>query len=200
VLFRSYWSNRLAGALAGKLASKQTHPKSKFSNDYTNDVSIPEQRFAEAKELFAKAANRHEALREDHIDTLIAKLSSLQDPESMLELKALKSLQRKEKQKQVFSKLRRILKPVRSGTISRVVIPSDMADHLAKEPTKDPNSPVMSTSPKLTEICREPSQRNGKMEKNGYQSSIRNHWNVPFFSTVRHTSTKHLLHPSALVR
>ncbi len=126
-----------------------------FNDDNTNNISILEQRLSQASLAFAKAANRHEELRDHHIDTLIDHLSSLHNPESILQLKALKALKRKEKQKQVFAKLRRILKPVKSGTILQVDVPHDLAEQLNFLPKTDSTSPLESSSPELQQILQE---------------------------------------------
>jgi hypothetical protein len=130
---KRYWRNRLAKAQEGEAdALTATEKRLRIQDDATDNIEILKERYNAATKYFASMISRDVQLREDHLNTLQAQLSQNPDPAIKEEIKALRALQRTEKAQRVFKKIRNTLKPIRSGNISKVDIPKDLAAHLHK--------------------------------------------------------------------
>jgi hypothetical protein len=132
------WKARLYNATYGRCGtqglSKLAHKYAIMDNGTTDQLEL-ETQLNKATRRHAYVTKRDVGFCDNHTDSLIAELELQSDPDSKKALSNLKALKRAKKQTQTFSKIRRILKPSNSGTLSRVDVPQDMAVHIKKRPS-----------------------------------------------------------------
>jgi hypothetical protein len=153
---KRYWRIRLHRAHDGhfEILSRKAR-ELQIRDDGTDDLPTLQARFDSATKHFASMVHRDVQLREDHINTLQAQLITNSSPEGREELKALKNLQKTEKTQRIFRKIKNTLRPIRSGSLSRVEIPQDMATEMSKlnipmRPIQQPTSPLSTILQRIT--------------------------------------------------
>jgi hypothetical protein len=92
---KRYWRSRLANAAAGisgTFFTKQDSITLSVPDDGTMEVEERQHRYYEATMAYAKAAKQDVELRNNHIETLLQRLSNDPKPQAREELKSLRAL------------------------------------------------------------------------------------------------------------
>jgi hypothetical protein len=152
---KRYWRVRLSWAHSGKqdlpTFSRRAF-KLRLTDDGSTDVDVLQQRYDAATKHFASITSRDVQLREDHLQQLQLQMAHNPNPETKAEIQSIRALQRTEQSIKTFRKIRNTLRPIRSGTLSKVEIPWELSEELAKSSTA--NILVQNPSPEAATILQ----------------------------------------------
>jgi hypothetical protein len=128
---KRYWKARCKNAWAGTESSPALsllRVKYSITDDDTTNLSTLRNRYDMAVKKFRLLSQQDKQHRAQHLETMIANKSvaAETDKQAKQELADLKSLQQAEQQSKVFTKIAKVFKPMRSGGISRVELPTSM--------------------------------------------------------------------------
>ena len=139
---KRYWKIRLSHAHQGKSYCAKLLRKSRelhIVDDLTEDIAILQQRQDDATHRYEEAAGRDENLRAAHLETLGNSLAA--SVQTSTTAKAIRSLKKSEVKKKMFSRIKTTLKPLHSGSVSRVDVPQDLIPHIN---LRNPNDTLIS--------------------------------------------------------
>ena len=154
---RRYWHARLRNStldLQKSYALEILRKKAGIMDDGTTDLGVLQQRFEQAVHKLARMKKQDNALRENHIETLIEQKEANAKGSTHQELTALRQLQRAEYQKKCFNNIKQTLHPIRSGTITRVEVPADLASMIAKTDFSDKLKVSSESPPEMRGILK----------------------------------------------
>ncbi len=91
-------------------------------------------------------------LRQDHVNYLISSREASVNTRDGKDINALKVIHEAEQQQSMFRCIKRVFKPLRSNSVSRVDIPSDLIPHSSKD--TNPEGNVTTSDQDLTQILQ----------------------------------------------
>ena len=152
---KRYWRVRLAWAQSGKHDLPNFSRRAfelRLTDDGSTDVAVLQQRYDAATKHFASITSRDVQMREDHLQQLQLQMAQNPNPEIKAEIQSIRSLLRTEQAIKTFRKIRNTLRPIRSGTLSKVEIPWELGEELAKSSTDQTSA--QSPSPEAATILQ----------------------------------------------